>query len=242
MRAHVLIVLSMLGATSACSREENTGGAGSPCAGDFNCKNGFLCEGAICIPKEIAEKARAASSAATPAATQASAPPVPATAAPTATAAAVDEGPIPLIPKTRSNPPQGTEWSQGKEVNTQNIHSQPDKCSMKVLREWLNVICRDDYVGYEKMENFGNKFDDYYESIDPGRVVSFVLRLKEGKPQAVRICAPDKRASLFVNWPKGADKPAHIALGKGPACDGSAWGAYLKKKTDTKTPEKKSDK
>ncbi len=238
MHAPPFVALLLLGVATSCLPDKKTGDAGSTCASDSDCKNGLLCESRVCVPKDVAEKARAATAAVA----------TTATAAPTATATAtvlqpaptpepapvVDEGPIPLIPTERSNPPQGNEWLQGKEVNTQNVHSQPDKCEMRVLREWLQVTCREHYVGYEKMENFGQKFSDYYESVDPGRVVSFVLRLKKGKTQAVRICAPDKRASLFVNWPPTADRPAHIALGKGPACDGSEWGAYLKKKVPLK--------
>jgi hypothetical protein len=244
MRAHLLIILSLLGAATACSREDKSGAAGSPCAGDADCKNGLLCEAEICIPKAIAEKARAAAHAPTaPAASAASPAPSPdAAPAPTAAAPVVDEGPIPLIPQDRSNPPQGTEWEQGKEVNTQEIHSQPNNCEMRVLREWLNVTCHKDYVGYEKMENFGRKLQDYYERIDPGQVVSFVLRLKPGNPQAVRICAPDKRASLYVNWPKGTDRPKVIALGRGPACDGSEWGAFMKDKKKANSKDKKSSK
>ncbi|MBN1607613.1 MAG: hypothetical protein JW940_13330 [Polyangiaceae bacterium] len=240
MRAHPLIIMSLLGAAAACARENKSGEAGSPCAGDSDCKNGFLCEASVCIPKAVAEKARAASVPTPPARTTASAapttPPPDAAPAPAAEAPVAEEGPIPLIPRDRSNPPQGTEWEQGKEVNTQEIHSQPNNCEMRVMREWLNVTCRKDYLGYEKMENFGKKLQDYYERVDPGQVVSFVLRLKPGNPQAVRICGTNKRASLFVSWPKGTDRPKVIALGRGPACDGSEWGAFMKdkKKADSK--------
>jgi hypothetical protein len=243
MRPYLLIAVSLLGAAAGCSRENKPGEAGSSCAGDSECKNGLLCEAKVCIPKGLAEKVRAAASASTaPAAptapTAPTTPPPDAPPAPTATAPAAEEGPIPLIPQDRSNPPQGTEWEQGKEVNTQEINSQPDNCEMRVLREWLNVTCRKDYIGYEKMENFGRKLQDYYERVDPGQVVSLVLRLKPGKPQAVRICAPNKRASLFVSWPKGSDRPKAIALGRGPACDGSEWGAFMKDKKKAGSKDK----
>jgi hypothetical protein len=241
MRAHLLIITSLLGAVFACSRENTAGEAGSACASDADCKNGFLCEASVCIPKAVADKARAAASAAkAPAAPTVppapTAPPPDAAPAPAPTAPVAEEGPIPLIPRERSNPPQGTEWDEGKEVNTQEINSQPNNCEMRVLREWLNVTCRQDYLGYEKMENFGKKLQDYYERVDPGQVVSLVVRLRPGKAQAVRICGEKKRASLFVNWPQGADRPKDIALGRGPACDGSDWGAFMKdkKKADAK--------
>jgi hypothetical protein len=145
-----------------------------------------------------------------------------------------EEGPIPPIPSEPSKPPKGTEWKEGKIVNTQHAASQPDKCEMRVLREWLQVTCLEEYGGYEKMENFGRKHVDYFQSVEPWRVVSFVLRMKKGRTQAVRICGKDKRASLFVSWPASADRPKHIALGKGPRCDGSEWGEFMKKEEKKK--------
>lgn len=230
MRIELCALGLVLVAASACKQADESGEAGASCAGDFNCKNGFLCEANVCVPKALAEKVRAQNATATSpqAPATAAAPPAPAAVAATAPSV-VDEGPIPPIPTEPSNPPQGVEWKEGKAVNTQEPNSQPDTCDVRVLREWLQVTCRGDYFGYEKMENFGRKFADYYESVDPGRVVSFVLRMKRGRTQAVRICGTDKRASLFVNWPAASDRPKHLALGKGPACDGSQWGAYLKK-------------
>ena len=39
------------------------------------------------------------------------------------------------------------------------------------------------------------------------------------------MCRENDRASLFVSWPPSSDKPKNIALGQGPECDGSDWGA-----------------
>ncbi|MCC6213816.1 MAG: hypothetical protein IT376_03035 [Polyangiaceae bacterium] len=164
---------------------------------------------------------------------------VPTGAAPTAAATPtappppeenLDDGqPIPKMPSKKSNPPVGAEWDRGKKVNTQAANSQPDGCSLTVLREWLRVYCDGKIVGYEKMENFGVKTSDYFEQVVPGKYASFVLRLKKGKTQAIRICREGSRASLFVSWPSGAERPKHVALGKGPECDGSDWGAFQKK-------------
>lgn len=219
--------------------EEEKAAAGAECSRDSECRSDLLCEGAMCVPKAVAERARSANSGAK--ADRATATPVACASPPPPTTSAVAqvEGPIPLIPTERSNPPQGSEWDQGKAVNTQHPASQPDKCSMHILREWLQVTCREDYRGYEKMENFGVKNADYYERIDPGRVLSFVLRLKKGKTQAIRFCGPGRRASLFVNWPAAADRPTHVALGKGPACDGSEWGTT---RSVHKVPLRKSPK
>ncbi len=207
-----LLVIALLACKTGEDRESERGP--ERCSGDGDCKNGFLCEAATCVPESVAEKARAVDrAAASPAVSVAPVAPPP---APVAT---VDEGPIPLVPTVFSNPPQGGEWDAGVALNTQEIHSQPEDCDVRVLREWLQVTCRGPYTGYERMVEFGRKNHDYYESIQPGKMVSFVVRMRKGKTQSVRICAPTKRASLFVNWPLGRDRPVHIALGRGPLCE-----------------------
>jgi hypothetical protein len=208
-------MLVTLAALLACKQGEE-GGSGATCTGDGDCKNGFLCESKACIPKEAADKIRAAAKPqATPAPTASAAPPA---EAKDERPADKDDGPIPAIPEDKSSPPTVAEWNAGPDVNTQNEHSRPDKCEMKIVREWLRVTCRGDIVRTEKMEGFGNKNADYFEMIKPGNMASYVVRLKRGKTQSVRICRANDRASLFVNWPSAKDRPVHAALGKGPAC------------------------
>lgn len=171
-----------------------------------------------------------------PAATESKPVPTAATTAagPAATGAAATggaKGPsfkvseVPDIPSDKSNPPQGTEWDQGVAVNTQGANSRAKRCSMHVLREWLRIYCSGKITGYEKKEDFGELQQDYFEQVVQGKYASFVIRLKKGKNQKIRICREGDRASLFVSWPPSADKPKHIALGQGPECDGSDWGA-----------------
>jgi hypothetical protein len=166
--------------------------------------------------------------------------PAPTTAAPTAAPAPADAAPpaklsfsvgeMPLVPTTASNPPQGGEWDLGVVVNTQGANARAKQCSMRILREWLNIYCTGDVIGYEKKEDFGRINVDYYEQISPGKFASFVVRLKPGHSQKIRICRSKDRASLFVNWPDQKDRPVHVALGNGPVCDGSDWGAGYGKK------------
>lgn len=132
---------------------------------------------------------------------------------------------LPPIPTTKSNPPQGTEWNDGVPINTQGANARGKNCRMMVLREWLNIYCTGDVIGYEKKEDFGTLNEDYYEQIVPGKFASFVLRLRPGHHPKIRICREQNRASLFVNWPPSSDWPLHVALGHGPPCDGSDWGA-----------------
>ncbi|MBN2192029.1 MAG: hypothetical protein JW751_04375 [Polyangiaceae bacterium] len=213
-----VVVLALVACKSSGGSDEKL----AKCSSDGDCKNGFLCESATCVPAEVAKKARQAERLAT--ATEATVTPVAPVSTPAPVAKPADEGPIPLVPTELSNPPQGNEWDNGVVVNTQEINSQPDDCQMRVLREWLQITCRGPYTGYERMTEFGRKNFDYYESVQPDKMVSFVVRMRKGKTQSVRVCAPTKRASLFVNWPLAKDRPAHIALGRGPVCEDSVTG------------------
>lgn len=168
---------------------------------------------------------------------KAPAPPPTATAA---TAAATAQAPskpksyavgeVPAIPSEHSNPPKGNEWDQAQVVNTQGAGARAKHCNLQILREWLRVTCNGDITGYEKMEDFGTQGSDYYELISPGKVASFVIRLKPGHNQKIRVCRKTDRASLFVSWPPGSDRPKHVALGSGPVCDGTDWGVGYGKK------------
>ncbi len=124
----------------------------------------------------------------------------------------VNEKGVPAIPDTKSDPPKGSEWDDGLAVNTQGAGSQAKDCTLMVLREWLQVTCRGKVTGFEKMDGFGRKNVDYFESFIPGKHGSFVLRLKKGKYPKVRICRGSSFASLFVSWPASAERPKHIAL------------------------------
>jgi hypothetical protein len=101
-------------------------------------------------------------------------------------------------------------------VNTQEKNSQPDKCFMKIVREWLKVNCGGQIVSVNDPEGFGNENADYFSSIRPGKSADFVVRLRPGKTMKTKIIRYDDSASLFVNWPAGAPKPTIVALGKGP--------------------------
>jgi len=114
--------------------------------------------------------------------------------------------------------PSVPEWSNAAEVNTQGANSHPDQCFTKVVREWLKVHCDGNVLGIEGMEGFGKLNADYFSSVRPGKAADFVVRLKRGKTQKLRICRDPENAALFVNWPAASDRPVHIALGKGNAC------------------------
>jgi hypothetical protein len=202
----------ILAAALLACKKGSDGGAGSECTADGDCKNGFLCEAKVCVPKEVAERAR---SATTPEpATTLSAAAAPA-AAPASTSGAKG---IPEIPEGRSKPPSVAEWSSAAEVNTQEANSRPDECFTKVVREWLKVHCDGNVIGIEAMESFGTQNSDYFSSVRPGKAADFVVRLKKGKTQKLRICRDPGNAALFVNWPAAEDRPVHIALGKGNPC------------------------
>jgi hypothetical protein len=223
-----MFALALAGSMGCDSgKSDNSGNAGTSCKKDGDCKNGFLCEADTCVPEAVAKAARGAGSAkgdsekaADPAAIK--------SAEETAGDVAPDCGDkskVPAIASDDSDPPKLTEWDKACEVNTQGAGSQPSDCTMRVLREWLQVTCRGDYGGFEKMENFGKEGFDFFKQIQAGSLVSFVMKLKSGRNQKIRICGREGRASLFVSWPGAQDRPLHIALAKGPHCDGSQWGS-----------------
>jgi hypothetical protein len=178
------------------------------------------------MAKAAAEKIRASSATTAPTAAP-EAPLATGEAKKMVAAEGVDDGPIPAIPEGRSNPPSVSEWAQAKVVNTQGPNSWPDDCTSKVVREWLQVNCTGHVIGYEKMQSFGKSQVDYFESVKLGKMASFVVRLKKGKTMNLRICRLQNRASLFMNWPASKDRPVHIALGKGPACDGTPASGFV---------------
>ncbi len=204
--------LTVLIALLACKQGAEAGAQGSTCAQDSQCLNGLSCQTGTCQPK---------AAEATPAAA-ADPPPTPAATAEVPEAPAVAEqkadNEVPEIPEGRSNPPTVAEWAAAPITNTQGAGSWPPDCTSKIVREWLHVNCSGKIRGYEKMENFGTELSDYFKSIKPNNVASFVVRLKKGKTMSVRICRDTDRASLFMNWPQAKDRPVHVALGKGPPC------------------------
>ncbi len=196
------------------------GKAGSSCKDDGDCKNGFLCEAKVCIPEVTAKKARAAGKPVKASSNEASNDSKAAVPA----AACGSASDIPAIPATKSDPPGLAEWASACSVNTQGANSQAPDCTSKIKREWLQVTCRGGMLGYEKMDGFGVEGHDYFKQIKPGKFVSFVLRLRKGQSQKVRMCRKKERASLFVSWPPSSPKPTIVAVGRGPKCDGSKWG------------------
>lgn len=129
---------------------------------------------------------------------------------------------IPPIPATRSKPPTLSEWGRACDVNTQGAGSQAPDCTMKIVREWLQVTCRGKVTGYENFTDFGNEGADYFKQVELGEMASFVVRLRKGRNQKVRICRGAERASLFVSWPPSKDNPSIVALGMGPGCERNA--------------------
>ena len=142
--------------------------------------------------------------------------------APTATAQTQQCGSsktIPEIPPGRSDPPTVEEWKTACEVNTQGVNSEAQDCTSFIKREWLKVTCRNNITGVENFEGFGSEGLNYFKVVRPPEIVSYVVRLRKGHSQKVRICRTDQRASLFVSWPSSKEQPTIVAVGRGPKCE-----------------------
>lgn len=198
------------------SKGDKGAAVGAACKKDGDCGTGLLCEEQTCVPEAVAKKAR---NAASPKAEEAKG--AAATATAPAAAAATTCGPekeVPVIPDSRSNPPSLDEWGNACRINTQGAGSEAASCTLKVLREWLQVTCNGEIVRYEDMDGFGAEGLDYFKLVNAG-VASFVVRLKKQPVVKVRICRANDRASLFVSWPPGKDRPSIVALGRGAKCE-----------------------
>lgn len=119
----------------------------------------------------------------------------------------------PDVPSGVSAPPTVAEWQAAPDVNSVGANSAPTDCQLKMVREWLKVHCDGKVTEVTKMEGFGKKGVDYFESIRPGAAADFVVRVRKGNAMKLRIMrsAPHS-ASLFVNWPSGKDRPTIVAL------------------------------
>ncbi|MBI5531648.1 MAG: hypothetical protein HY898_02960 [Deltaproteobacteria bacterium] len=122
---------------------------------------------------------------------------------------------IPDIPEGRSNPPTVAEWSNAVHVNTQEINSRASNCFQKVVREWLKIHCEGDVLRVDEKQGFGTQNVEHFESVVPGKYADYIVRLRRGVVITAKIYRTEGNAAVFVNWPAGAPKPVHIAMGKG---------------------------
>jgi hypothetical protein len=165
-------------------------------------------------------KASAAPSATPTVAAVSSATAAPASKPPSKENIAVDESKIdksiPEIPSGRSKPPTIEEWKTGTVVNSQEKNSRPDKCEMKIVREWLKIKCEGDVLGINDLDGFGAEGTDHFKALKEGQFADIVVRLKEGQALSTRIPrGAEGDALLFTHWQKGAKKPNIVALGRG---------------------------
>lgn len=195
------------------------------------CTLAFGCENSPTTTPVAAETAAATPPKATAAPTAKTTAAATATATATAAAAADTKPPskeniavveskidktIPDIPTERSKPPTLDEWKAGTVVNSQEKNSRPDRCEMKIVREWLKIKCEGDVLGINDLDGFGAEGTDHFKALKEGQFADIVVRLKEGQALSTRIPrGAEGDALLFTHWQKGAKKPNIVALGRG---------------------------
>jgi hypothetical protein len=130
---------------------------------------------------------------------------------------------VPAVPAAPSDRPTPEEWLTAPIVNTQG-GGHPTDCYVHMLRDWIRIDCMGDIIGTEHMEAFGAAGLDHVLKVENGSYATILVRTLPATSPKLRVCFSDHRDSLFVGRP-GQGTPVHVALSKGPACDGSAWGA-----------------
>lgn len=130
---------------------------------------------------------------------------------------------IPAIPEGQSAPPTVAEWSTACHVNNQEKNSHAKNCVMKIVREWLQITCGGDALGYEKLEGLSKLGAEYFEFHREHALASLVVRLKKNGYLKGRFCRSGDRASVFTNWPGDKDRPSYVALSAGSACTEPSW-------------------
>jgi len=210
-RVEVAVAVGLVAlALFACKQGGSSGEAGAKCAGDGDCKNGLLCEGEVCVPEEVAKRARAAASAAA----AAPAPAVP-TPTPSASASSAVPGDEPTVrgfegAGMKSKVPTITEWNEAGEVTVR--HSSPLGCETKMVREWLRVSCRTARGGNQisdvsVLEASGVKKYEIFTFKREG-VASIVLPIRHPIEAKVRFLWSQWGArTLTISYPQGAPAP-----------------------------------
>ena len=98
--------------------------------------------------------------------------------------------PLPGVPDGRSAPPTVEEWVDAGYVNTVGAHSAPSRCYMKVVREWLKVNCSGRIYMVTDMHGFGHQGSDYFAWYKENKVADYVVRMRRGTSQKLRIHRP----------------------------------------------------
>jgi hypothetical protein len=132
------------------------------------------------------------------------------------------------------------EWSRAELRNTQAKDSQPTDCEVRVQEDWVRVVCLGEVLGHELAQNIGVEGKAYFFRINQASQATLTLQMEPGPNQTIRICRRAERASLLISWRKGSPTPRHVALGVGPVCDGSDWGAFAVANTQSQAPSSPS--
>jgi hypothetical protein len=169
-----------------------------------------------------------ATATATPAPTATSAPPASASGAASGAPSAMATGApvacpplgqIPEIPASETPPPTVGEWLNACPVNNGGPNTHPDDCTMKVVREWVQISCRGPVTGYEMIEGLSAPNSRNVFEFHGGDVESILFRFKKGMYPKGRLCRSTKSAVFFLSWPQNEAKPKFMSLGKRDECE-----------------------
>lgn len=113
---------------------------------------------------------------------------------------------IPTPPKDVSPRPTSEEWKTAPEVNSGDPNRRPRDCTMRMLREWLQIGCSTGDGHAWPLSPWGKGGVDWFQTGD-----DLELRLRPGSLLRGYLGA-SHRGHFLVAWPTTDDKPHAVSL------------------------------
>lgn len=117
-----------------------------------------------------------------------------------------------VMPKEKTAVPTASEWNRAPGITTKKF---PDGCHMKFVREWLQINCsKDDHtaspMALNNLTGFGSEGADFFKFVQSGKVISLVVRTKDGKKGTATLVTDRGSYLVGYDWPYKAPFPSTI--------------------------------
>lgn len=116
------------------------------------------------------------------------------------------------MPKEKTAVPKLDEWTKAPVVSTKKF---PDGCSIKIVREWINIRCeKNATTGSPKkisdIKDFGAEGTDVFKMEKDGQLIDLVGRMQRGKKGTATFVNDKRSYKVGFDWPNGAPFPSTI--------------------------------